>query len=181
MPEKKANQKKPLSATQKKNKYRTLQFTCIGGEVLSVLTPFIILGAANYQEWFVSEEGWKIGLGGSLALALMGIAIFMVTKKKDDESKFSNGWITLLVGWFAVAFIFILLANIMDQIATIMLWGGLGLCGAFGFDLLSKNCKKKADAYKEALSKVKQESIEEEAKREVEKEQEQKEEQQATE
>lgn len=165
---------KKLTATQKQRRYRALQYTCFGGEFVSVLTPFIILGAANADEWFVSEDGWKVGLGGALALALMGIAVFLVTKKKEKESEFTNGWITLMVGWFAVTFIFILLANIMDQIAVIMLWGGLGLCGAFGLDMTSKHFKKMADIYKDAIGEVKTDKLKEQIQQEVEEEKKQK-------
>lgn len=155
---------------QKQKTYRVLQYTCLGSEFISVLTPFIILGAVNADKWFVSEEGWKVGLGGALALALMGLAIFMVTSKKEKESKVTNGWITLIVGWFAVAFIFMLLTNILDQITTIMLFGGIGLVIAFGFDLCSKEFKKRADMYKEAIGDVQKDKLKEQIEREVEEE-----------
>ena len=158
--------KKPLTATQKKNKYRALQYTTFAGEFVSIFTPFIIMGCVNAQEWFYNEEGWKVGLGGTLALALMGIAVFLVAKKKDDE-KITGGYITLIVGWFAVAFIFMLLADIMSQITTIMMFGGLGLLGAFGLDLTSKNFKAKADAYKETIKKAKESVLKEEVEEEI--------------
>lgn len=157
--------------TKKKQKtYRVLQYTCVGGEFITALTPFIILGAVNGEQWFVSQDGWKIGLGGALALALMGIAVFLVMHKKEQESKTTNGWITLIVGWFAVAFIFVLLANIIDQIATIMLWGGLGLCASFGLDMTSKSFKKKADLYKEVIGDVQKDKLKEQIIQEVEEE-----------
>ena len=108
---------KKLTVRQKQKAYRTAQYGCVVGEFLSVFTPFIIMGAVNADTWFKSEGGWKIGLGGALALALVGIAVFLVTKKKEGESDITRGWITLIVGWFAVAFIFVLLTNIIDQIS----------------------------------------------------------------
>ena len=153
--------KKQLTATQQKNKYRALQYTTFVGEFVSILTPFIIMGCVNAKEWFYNEESWKVGLGGTLALALMGIAVFMVTKKKEDD-KITGGYITLVVGWFAVAFVFMLLASIMEQITTIMMFGGLGLLGAFGLDMTSKNFKAKADQYKDTINKSKQKLLEEE-------------------
>lgn len=161
---------KKLTTRQKQKKYRTLQYTCVGGEFISVLTPFIILGAVNADKWFKSSDGWKVGLGGALALALMGIAVFLVSYKKEKDNKITNGWITLIVGWFAVTFVFILLANIMDQIATIMLFGGIGLCGAFGLDLISKSFKTKADLYKEAIGEVTKDKLKEQIAQEVEEE-----------
>ena len=152
---------KKLTTSQKKTKYRALQYTTFIGEFVSILTPFIVMGCVNAKEWFYNEEGWKVGLGGTLALALMGIAVFLVTKQKEDD-KITGGYVTLIVGWFAVAFIFMLLANIMEQITTIMLFGGLGLLGAFGLDLTSKNFKAKADQYKDTINKSKQKVLEEE-------------------
>ena len=153
-------QKKQLTAKQKQTKYRALQYTTFVGEFISILTPFIIMGAVNYDDWFTTEEGWKVGLGGTLALALMGIAVFLVTKKKEDE-KITGGYITLIVGWFAVAFIFMLLASIMEQITTIMMFGGLGLLGAFGLDVASHNFKDKADLYKKTIQAAKENVVKE--------------------
>lgn len=158
--------KKKLTATQKKNRYRALQYTTFVSEFISIMTPYIVMGAVNYEKWFAQSEGWKVGLGGSLAMALLGLAIFLVTKKKED-TKLTSGYITLIIGWFAVAFVFVLLTSIMDQIATIMLFGGLGILGAFGLDIVSKNMKAKADMYKQALSKVKNDTIEKQIAREV--------------
>ena len=160
-------EKKPLTATQKKNKYRALQYVTFGSEFLSIITPFIAMGIVNHEEWFYQEDGWKIGLGGSLALALMGIAVFLVTKKKEENSKLTNGYISLIVGWFAVAFIFMLLADIMSQMSMIMLFGGIGLCGAFGLDIASKDFKAKADAYKEVIKKAKQNVVQQEVEQDL--------------
>lgn len=158
--------KKQLTAKQKQTKYRVLQYTTFFSEFLAIFTPFIVMGCVNAQEWFYNEEGWKVGLGGILALALMGIAVFLVTKKKEDD-KITGGYITLIVGWFAVAFIFMLLADIMSQITTIMMFGGLGLLTAFGLDIASKDFKLKADKYKETIQKAKQEVLKEEVESEL--------------
>ena len=151
-------EKKKKTAKQQQIKYRSLQYSTFVAEFISVLTPFIIMGAVNADEWFTTEQGWKVGLGGALALALMGIAVFLVTKKKEDNT-ITSGYITLIVGWFAVAFVFMLLSSIMEQITTIMMFGGLGLLGAFGLDMASKNFKNKADLYKEAITKAKQDVL----------------------
>ena len=165
---------KKLTVAQKQKGYRVAQYTCLGSEFVATLTPFIIMGAVNADKWFKSEDGWKIGLGGALALALMGIAVFLVTAKKDNENKLTNGWITLIVGWFAVAFIFVLLANIMDQISTIMFIGGIGLLAAFGLDITSKQMKKKSDTYKEVLGDVNKDKLKEQVEKEYAEEQKEK-------
>lgn len=159
-------EKKKLTAKQKQTRYRALQYVTFSSEFLSILTPFIVLGCVNAKEWFYNDEGWKVGLGGALALALMGIAVFLVTKKKEND-KITGGYITLIVGWFAVAFIFMLLADIMSQITTIMFFGGIGLLGAFGLDIASKDFKLKADQYKETIKKAKENLIKEDVEEEL--------------
>ena len=161
--------KNSVNTKTKERRYRALQYTFFGGEFLSILAPFITLGIINFDEWFMTEEGWKVGLGGSLALALLGMAVFLFTKKKED-STITNGYITLILGWFVVTFIFMLLANIMEQISTIMFFGGLGLLGAFGLDLGSKSMKTKADLYKEVRAEVYHDTLKDDIKREVEEE-----------
>jgi len=161
-------EKKKLTTTQKKNRYRALSYLYHGAEYVSILSPYIILGGVNFDKWFVNNpESWKIGLGGALALAILGIATFLVSKKKED-SKVTDGYISLILGWFAVAFIFLLLGSIMDQIAEIMFYGGIGLLGGFGLDMVSKSYKKKADLYKEVIAKVNKETLEDEVRKEVE-------------
>lgn len=157
---------KVKTVKSQKNKYRALQYTTFVGEFISILTPFIVLGIINKDEWFTTESGWKIGLGGALALALMGLAVLLVTKNKEDK-KLTSGYITLIVGWFAVAFVFLLLSSILEQITTIMLYGGFGLLAAFGLDMGSKEFKKKADAYKNAIANVKQKTIEQRVAEEI--------------
>ena len=158
--------KKPLTAKQKQNKYRALQYSTFVGEFISIILPFVIMGAVNYEDWFVSESGWKVGLGGTLALALLGIAVLLVTKKKEDE-KITSGYIALIIGWFAVAFIFVLLASIIEQIAMIMFFGGIGILGAFGLDMTSKNFKAKAEMYKGSIQRAQDKALEEQAMEEI--------------
>lgn len=142
------------TSQQKQTQYRALQYTFFGAEFVSAFAPFIGLGIANFDEWFVNESGWKIGLGGTLAMALLGIILFMLGKKKEDESKITNGFVTLIAGWFLVALIFWLFEMILTQIVMIMMIGGIGLLGSFGFDMASKEMKKKADLYKEVRAEV---------------------------
>lgn len=161
---------KKLTVKQKKNRARTYQYLAFGGEFFSILTPFITLGIVNYEEWFLTEEGYKVGLGGALALALMGIAVWLITSKKEKKSEITDGWISFLVGWFAITFIFLLLSSIMHQIFSIMMWGGIGIAGAFGLDIVSKKQKLKADTYEKVLASVKTESLERQARKEIEEE-----------
>lgn len=160
-------EKKQLKASQKQRRYRAVQYTAFAGEFVSITTPYVIMGAINFDEWFRTTEGWKVGLGGALALALMGIAVLMITKKKDTEKSKTGGYITMLIGWLAVAFVLLLLANIIHDIATIMFVGAIGIAGALGCDIVSKKYEEKANLYKEAIKEVRKDSAKEEAKKEV--------------
>lgn len=167
--------KKKITVKQKQKQYRALQYSCIGGEFASILAPFITLGIVYHDEWFPDPtSSFKVGLGGALGMALMGLAVWLVTKKKEKELNVTNGWITLIVGWFAVAFIFFLFQSLLNQMFEIMLWGGLGLLGAFGFDIGSKNAKTKAELYKEAINKYTKDTLVDDIKNEVLREQEEK-------
>lgn len=158
---------KKKTATQQKIKYRALQYSTFVGEFLTLFTPFFVMGVVNRDEWFPDAvTGGKIATGGFLAMALLGLAVFLVSKNKEDKNK-TSGYIALIVGWYATAFIFVLLADIIEQIATIMLFGGIGLCSAFGLDMFSKDFKAKADAYKEGIKAAKMETIKEQAKEEI--------------
>ena len=151
--------KKQLTATQKRNRYRVASKAAFVGEFVSVGTPYIVMGAINYDEWFKVTDGWKVGLGGAMALALMGLAIFIITKKKEDNDSKTGGYITLLLGWLAVAFVFLLLANIMHQIASIMFFGAIGIAGALGLEIVHKTYDNKANLYTKALLEYKVESV----------------------
>lgn len=162
--------KKKLNVVQKKKLYKVASKGAFAGEFISIGTPYVVMGAINYDEWFKGTEGWKIGLGGSLALALMGIAILLVKKNKENKDSSVSGYITLLLGWLAVAFVFLLLANIMHQIASIMFFGAIGIAGALGLDIVSNKYDEKAEMYELAIKKVRGESIENEVRKQIERE-----------
>lgn len=160
-------EKKPLNTFQKKVKYRLLEKAVWSGEFVSIATPYIIMGAINFDEWFRTTDGWKVGLGGSLAIALMCIAVFVITKKKDDKDHRTGGYVSLLLCWLAVAFIFLLLANIMHDIASIMFFGAIGIAGALGLDITSKHFAEQANLYDESIRDGKKDIIKEEVKKEI--------------
>lgn len=162
--------KKKLTVNQKKKLYKVASKGAFAGEFVSITTPYVVMGAINYEEWFKGTEGWKVGLGGSIALALMGIAVLLVKKNKEDKDNSISGYITLLLGWLAVAFVFLLLANIMHQIASIMFFGAIGIAGALGLDIVSNKYDEKAKLYELAIKKVRGENIESEVRQQIERE-----------
>ncbi len=167
--------KKELTATQTKNKYRALQYTFTGCQFLSIIAPYIVIGAVNFDEYFVyNTEGWKVGTGGTIALALMGFAVFAIGKKKDESNKYTNGYLTLGLLWLAIGFLFFMLSSILGDMAMIMVCGSAGIFGALGLNLASENMKNKADLYKKAIEEANKDGIKnkvaEEAKKKVQEE-----------
>ena len=158
--------KKQLTLKQKQTKYRALQYSTFVGKYLALLTPFIVMGCVYAEDWFYQDEGWKVGLGGALALALLGIVMTLVTKDDTKDNK-NLGKIALVLGWFTATFIVILLENILNQMATIMIFGSIGLCAAVGIDFANKDFKSKADLYKNTLIEGKKETLKEQVKEEL--------------
>ena len=150
-------EKKKLTPSQRYKKLKTTQYICFGGEFVSVLTPFIVVGIVNYNEYFVEYNGTRVSIACALAFALMGIAVYLVSKKKFD-----NSFITLIVGWLAITIIFFLLGKIITDISWIMLYGLIGILGAYGLDIASAKAEDKAKKIKDGMELANQEEIKEE-------------------
>lgn len=160
-------QKKELSTIQVRNRLRFLQYSTFYGQFLAIISPYVAMGIVNAQEWFPdAESGWKVGLGGTLAFAMLGISIFLVAKKQEKIT-LTKGYIAIILGWYAAAFIFMLLANLMSEIAMIMLFGGLGLMGGLGLVVTSDKAKERADEYSDIIKEIRGEDIKEKRKAEI--------------
>ena len=149
-----AKEKKELTIKQQKKRYKTYKYLMVGGEYISALLPFGIMAIVNREEWFVyNPEPWKVGLGGAIGMTLLALAMFLITKKRDNE-KLTNGMIAMLIGWYAVTFVFFLLAQINMEIYKVMAYGGLGLLAAVGLDVGSKYFDKKATDLDRAMKQA---------------------------
>lgn len=158
--------KKSLTPTQKKKHYKRIKRACFVGEFASVITPFMIIGIVNYNKYFVEYDGTKMSIACVLAAAIMGLALWLVASKK-----FTNSFITLIIGWATVDLIFWLLGQIITDIATIMLFGLIGIIGAYGLDIGSAAADKKAKFIDDAMKQAESEITKEEYKEEVEQKQ----------
>lgn len=154
--------KAELTPTQKKKKYKRISRACFLGEFASVFTPFIIMGAVNFEEYFVQYNGTKVSIAFILALSVMGLATFLIAKKKFD-----NTFVTLIIGWTTMTIVFFLLGHLITDIAYIMLYGLFGILGACGLDMGSKYAQKKADEIQKGIDKAKEEMTAEDYKEEV--------------
>ena len=160
-------EKKPLTINQQKRRYKTYQYGLVAGEYVSALLPYGIMAIVNREEWFVmNPEPWKVGLGGAIGLVLVALTMFLLTKKRDNE-KLTNGMVALLIGWYAVTFVFFLLAQINMEIYKIMAYGGLGLMTAVGLDVGSKNFERKANELDKAINNAKENLATEQATQEI--------------
>ena len=164
-------EKKPLTTKQTQYKHRALEYASFAGMGVSVATPTIIMSVVNQKEWFLQGDGWRVGLGAALGMAVVAFAIVIVSiKKKKENNTALGGWITIMIIWAAFAAIIKLLEKIYHELFELMMWTLLGLAFACGFDLLGLQDKEVADAYKSARKNTNQESIEEKAMKEVEEE-----------
>lgn len=167
---------KQLTTRQQIRRYKLVQHSLTAGEYVATLSPYGIMAIVNRDEWFTyNPDSWKVGLGGAIGMVLVGLATFLITKKKENE-KLTNGMIGLVLGWYALTFVFFLLAQINMEIYKIMAYGGLGLMGALGLDIGAKNFENKAETLETAnktarvelaTEKAKNEIIEEEKKKKI--------------
>lgn len=163
-----AKNKKELTSAQKQKRYRLVEKLTEYSEYPVVALPYLIMGAVNFDKWFKTTEGWKVGLGGALAIGLMCVVWYSIIKKKDTETSKTGGMVKLLIGFLAVAFILMLLANIIMQIGQIMLFGALGIAGALGLEITSNHFQQLADEYKEELKHQRKEQIRKEVQKDAE-------------
>ena len=147
-------EKKTRTPTEQVKHYTRLSNGLFISEFLSIFTPFITIGIVNYDEYFVEYDGVKMSIACVLAFALMGLATWLVAK-----NKFSNSFIALIIGWATVTFIFFMLGKIINDISFIMLFGLIGILGAYGLDIGSKKAKKKANFIKEAITQAQKEQL----------------------
>ena len=160
-------EKKHKTIKQQYKEKRAIQYSMIGGEYLSIVVPYGIMAIVNREEWFVmNPEPWKIGLGGSIGIVLLALAMFLITKRKDN-AKLTDGMIALVIGWYAITFVFFLLAQINMEIYKIMAYGGFGLLGALGLDIGSKYFDKKATELKTAMENAQENLATQQATQEI--------------
>ena len=149
---------------QQANTYRNIKFGCLGAEFLSAIAPFVAIGIANRDTWFIDYNGTQISVALYLALAFMGIAIYGITSKKLENTYFG-----FIMKWTIVAIIFTMLGDLINQIAYIMWMGLIGLLGSQGFELGYKSAKNKQQKLLTSIEKAKEENNIAQAKKELEK------------
>lgn len=148
--------KKTKTPTQIKRKYKVISKCCFIGQFLSVAAPFVTIGIVNFEEYFVEYNGTKMSIAAILAAAIMGLAVWLVSKKK-----FTNSYISLIIGWATITVIFFLLGQIINDIAYIMLFGLIGLLGAQGLDIASAKAEEKANKIQKGIDLAQEQLVKE--------------------
>ena len=132
-----------LTSVEKYKRLRNNGFAFLAAKWVSILTPYLVIGIVNFDEYFTEYNGVKMSLGCTLAAIVAGIAIANETK----ENKKING----IVGW-AIAFaLCFLLQSILNDLLLIIGCGLLGQLVGAGFEIGSQKELEKANLYKEAL------------------------------
>ena len=149
-------EKKQLTPTQLKRRYKALHYGCFTGEFISAAIPFVTIAIVNYNKYFVEYSGTKVSISFFMAMAVMGFAIFSISKKK-----FSNSFISLLIIWAALAFCFTMLGSLITDLSTIMWFGLIGLGGSYGLDIAQQKALKKANEIQEGIDAAKQDEVKE--------------------
>ena len=142
-------EKKQKTPSQLYRQYKVTSKICFVSEFLSVFAPFLIIGIINHDKYFVQYSGTKMSLACTLAFGVMGIAIYMISKKKWE-----NTYIALIIKWAIFDVIFFLLGEIINDIAVIMFFGWFGLIGAQLLESTSKSFEKKAERIKKAMDRA---------------------------
>lgn len=146
--------KKELTPTQKKHKYRTIQYSCFIGEFVAAATPFVAIAIANKDKYFVEFDGARMSIALFMALAVMGFAIWGVAKQNVK-----NSYIAFLVKWAICAFVITMIGQMVMDLATIMWFGLIGLTASFGLDLGSKKAQKLKNKISEAQEQANKEDM----------------------
>lgn len=159
-------EKKVLTIAQKKNRYRALQYTTLCGEYVAIASPFVVMSIVNKDEWFPKENGWKTGLGFTLACLLFFIIVTSITFESEKLKGKKGKYIKLLIGCVIAGFIFYLLRDIMNEIGNILFIASLGIASALGLDIFSSDFQAKADLYKDTIQRGKQKVLQDEVEQE---------------
>ena len=159
--------KKQLTISQKKNRSRLYQRLTFGGEYVALTTPFVAMGIVNRETWFYHDNGYKTAIGFILACILFTIIVTSITFESEKLNDRKGKYIKLLIGCLLSAFIFVLLSDIMSEIANILFAACGGIAAALGLDIASLDFKNKADSYGEIIRKAKEKVAQEQVEEEI--------------
>lgn len=156
-------EKKTLTLKQQLTNHKIKSKILYGAKPLATITPMAITMGVKSNEWFGTD--WRVATGGTIAIIIMGISALLVGKKTEDKS-ITNTWINLIIGWYAVAFIFMLMSQIAQEIWWVMMVAGSGMLAGAGIDYAEQNEKLQVKKLQNALGSAEEDLLKEQAKRE---------------
>ena len=131
-----------LTPVEKYVRLRNQGYTCMAMKWISILSPYLVIGIVNFEEYFQETNGVKMSLGCILAAIVAGVAIANETK----DNKKING----LVGWVIAFTLAVLFQSILQDLVLILGCGLVGQLVGKGFEIGSEVQLEKADLYKKA-------------------------------
>lgn len=131
-----------LTSVEKYIRLRNQGYTCKAMKWISILSPYLIIGVVNFEDYFVEADGIKMSLGCVLAAIVAGISIANETK----ENKKINGIVLWAIA-FALIFFF---QAILQDLLLIVGCGFIGQLVGAGFELGSETQLEKAKLYRKA-------------------------------
>ena len=144
--------KKELTSFEKFRKFRKAGYTCLAMKWVSILSPYLIIGADNFEDYFQEASGFKMSVGCILAVTVAGITI-------ANEAK-ENKKISGLAGWIIAFALVVCFQSILQDLVLIVGCGLVGQIAGACFKLGSEINLEKAALYDKA-------NIQAEAHREV--------------
>jgi chromate transport protein ChrA len=131
-----------LTSVEKYIRLRNQGYTCKAMKWISILSPYLVIGIVNFEDYFVEADGIKMSLGCVLAAIVAGISIANETK----ENKKINGIVLWAIA-FALIFFF---QAILQDLLLIVGCGFVGQLVGAGFELGSETQLEKAKLYRKA-------------------------------
>jgi FtsH-binding integral membrane protein len=131
-----------LTPVEKYVRLRKQGHSFIACKWISILSPYLVIGIINFEDYFQEANGIKMSLGCILALIVAGISI----KNETKENKKINGIVTWAVA-FALIFFF---QSILQDLLLIVGAGLIGQIVGAGFELGADIQLEKANIYRNA-------------------------------
>lgn len=112
--------------------FKHKKFACLLGKWISIITPFVVIGIVNFNEYFTEYNGFKMSIGCSLAALVGGFAIYQ--NVREDNKKVAN-----VIKW-AIAFgLVYFFSSILQDLVLIVGCGFAGQVVGAGFELGFEN------------------------------------------
>lgn len=159
--------KKQLTIKQKAKKEKRIANLLFASEFIAIPTPFIIMGAVNYEEWFAQNpDSWTISVSGVIAITLMSFIALLVGLKKENK-EITGGYLVIIFFYYMIGFIAWGLEAIMHEIKEIIWITGTGLVGAMVLDNQSKKMNRKSLKHYKAIDNAQEQEDTEQARKEL--------------